>query len=188
MNLNQEELANQIIKLAKKFVNTHPKYWFAFDSKEDYESELLTRFFEKYDEFDESKGKLSTWSYMLFKQISIKKVKKYLKRKNLLNTISLEDKDENGISLKDTLKDEEDPFEKIEEKIFTDYFYEKLNPYLSEEFKKHYFEYKTLEEIAKDKKVTRQCIQMKIALEIRNLQKAVEENNIDSLGNFENGK
>ena len=175
---------NDIIKLARKFANTHRQYAEMYDSTDDYVQELVLSVISNVDTFDNTKGAFSTWCYTVYGTKIVKDLVYQLRQKRTCETVSLDAAiDDDGTTLSDLIVDNTCS-DNIEDRLHSKLIYKMLYPYLSENFKDYYFNDKTLDEIAQKEHTCRQNIFKKLNTEVSRLRSALENDNLNLIKRY----
>lgn len=165
-NENEElSLQEQAFKLAYSFAGKYQKYIQFFDSFEDYVMSLTCHLLEKLSKYDNNVASFGTYAYAVFTNYVRREIMIQNYKKRDAQIISLDvmidsnDDDSKGkVPLSDLIAVEDDTFEKIVNDEAYSYLFNRLSKYLSKEFIEHYAYKKTFAEIAREKHISKQCV------------------------------
>lgn len=180
-------MCEDIIKLAKKFAMTHRQYSNVYDSIDDYIAELECAAVSGLNSYDDTKGAFSTWCYAVFGNAVIKEIVSQLRQRRDAEVVSLDlSLDDEGNTLSELICDDTISQENIEDKLHKRLIFEAVYPYLSDNFKNHFFNNKTLEEIAIATHTSKQNVNQKLDREIERLRDALNTDNFNLLKRYNN--
>ena len=158
-------LQEQAFKLAYSFAGKYQKYIRFFDSFEDYVMSLTCHLLEKLDKYDSNIASFGTYAYAVFTNYVKREIMIQNYQKRDAQIISLDvmidsnDDDSKGkVPLFDLIAIEDEPFDKIVNDETYSYLFSRLSKYLSKEFIEHYAYKKTFTEIAREKHISKQCV------------------------------
>lgn len=178
--MNDEELMEiQIWKLAKKFIQRFPSFAKYFDNDfDDYLSSITLGALKSKHTYNSEKGKLGTWCFQCFKTTVFSK-----RRKIKQYTISLNDTvgENSNVELQEVIAENEDNDEDFYETLNIKINCDKIIPHMSKELYSHFFEHKSISDIARLSGTTTQNIYNKLSRELFQLKKFIETNNEEYL-------
>lgn len=165
-NQNEElSLQEQTFKLAYSFASKYQKYIQFFDSFEDYVMSLTCHLLEKLDKYDNNVASFGTYAYAVFTNYVKREIMIQNYKKRDAQIISLDvmidnndDDSKSKVPLSDLIAVEDETFDKIVNDETYSYLFNRLSKYLSKEFIEHYAYKKTFAEIAKEKHISKQCV------------------------------
>lgn len=151
----------EIIKLVWSFINRHKSVAKLYGSYDDLFGELMVRVLKKINKHDSSKGKLSTYIYMICSRSIMLDIRRG--KFSSFNEISFEDlamRNEDGdtIPFEDTIPEESNYGEDLEIQVL----YEKVLRLLTTEAKMHFVDGMSVVDIAKRMRQSRTAVYNRI--------------------------